>query len=59
MEQELKSMSFIAACRTFFGILPNQQLSEFAKEVKALTDKDRTDLIEMFKTVGIDATKTN
>lgn len=54
----METMSFIAACRKFFGTKPGQSLQEFAAEVRALTDKDKTDLIEMFKTVNIDATKT-
>lgn len=54
----MKQVTFIVACREFFGLLPGQTLAEFSKEIKALTVKDRTDLIEMFRTVGLDATKT-
>lgn len=55
---DLKQMTFISACREFFGKLPHQTLQEFAAEVRMLTMEDRAELIEMFKTVGIDATKT-
>lgn len=54
-----KHVTFVMACREFFGLLPNQTLQEFVAEVRALTQKDRADLIEMFATVGFDATKTN
>lgn len=54
---DLKHCTFMMACREFFGA-NGKTLQEFAAEVRALTPKDRADLIEMFKTVGYDATKT-
>jgi len=54
----MKHVTFVMACREFFGLLPNETLQEFVAEVRALTQKDKTDMIEMFKTVGLDATKT-
>lgn len=54
---DLKSMTFVAACNSHFGRKPGQSLAEFAAELKALPDKDRAELIEMFKTIGIDAAK--
>lgn len=56
---ELKPMSFIAACRTFFGLKPNESLQEFVKEIKDLAEKDKADLTEMFRSVGIDSTRVN
>jgi len=53
----LQHMTFIAACKTFFGLLPGETLQEFVSEIKALTPNDKLELIELFKTVGIDATK--
>ena len=58
MENELKHMTFISACNSFFGRKPGQTLQEFNAEIKCLTEQDRKDLIEMFRTVGYDATKT-
>lgn len=55
----MEIMSFAVACSKFFGKLPNQSSLDFIKEIKALTPGDKADLIEMFKTVGIDATKTS
>jgi hypothetical protein len=55
---EIKTMTFIMACRTFFGTKPGQTLQDFAAEVRALTAEDRAEFIRMFYTVGIDATKT-
>lgn len=55
----MEQMTFISACRKFFGIKDGQTLQQFASEIKELTAQDKLDLIEMFKTVGIDATKTS
>ena len=55
----MREMTFIAACRSFFGPKDGQSLLEFAKEVKELTPKDRADMVEMFKAVDIDATKSS
>lgn len=58
MPETLKNCTFIMACREFFGMLPGQTLQEFAKEIRELPTKDKADMIEMFKSVGYDATKT-
>ena len=55
---ELKNCTFIMACREFFGMLPGQTLQEFAKEVRELTTDEKKYFIELFRTVGYDATKT-
>lgn len=57
--EELKHTTFIAAMRTFFGMMPGQTLQQFAAEVRELTAKDREDFIGMLRTVGFDATKTS
>lgn len=49
---ELKSMGFMAACKHYFGLKPGQGLSDFMKEVKELTPKDREDLKALFPSVG-------
>lgn len=54
----MQSMTFVQACKAFFGLKPGQSLMEFAQEIRALTSKDKDDLVAMFKTVDIDATKT-
>ncbi len=54
---DLKSMTFVMACNNFFGRKQGQSLQEFNAELKALTEKDRKDMIQMFMAVGIDATK--
>jgi hypothetical protein len=48
----MKQLKFVAACKDYFGFLPNQSLGEFLAEVKQLTDKDRSDLKIMFLSVG-------
>ena len=50
---DLKSMTFVMACNSFFGRKQGQTLQDFNTELKALQPKDRADLTEMFKTVGI------
>lgn len=55
---ELKNCTFMMACREFFGLKHGQTLAEFASEIRALTPVDKADLIDMFRTVGYDATKT-
>lgn len=54
----MKSLSFVAACKDFFGFKPNQTLSEFMAEIKQLTVEDRADLTKEFKRVGYDITAT-
>ena len=45
-------MGFASACLKYFGKKGNQTNTEFMIEIKALSDKDKADLTEMFKTVG-------
>lgn len=54
---DLKHVTFIMACREFFGLLPGQTLQDFAKEIRALSEAERANFIEMFRSVGFDATK--
>jgi hypothetical protein len=54
----MKHVTFIMACREFFGIKTGQTLQDFAAEVRSLTQEDKAYFIELFKTVGYDATKT-
>lgn len=58
-EENLKQMTFVQACRSFFGMLPNETLQEFVAELKALTPEDKAELIVLFRNVGIDATKVS
>lgn len=37
----LKSMTFVAAMKDFFGYRPNTTAIDFMKEIRALDDKDR------------------
>lgn len=45
-------LAFVVACSKFFGRLPNQPLTEFNKELQALTPADREELKEMLKLAG-------
>ena len=52
----MKKMSFLMACKDFFGLKDGQTLTEFGQEVKKLTDADRNDLISEFAKVGYEIT---
>ena len=41
---ELKKMSFMAACRDFFGLKEGQTAMDFGKELKELTEADRSEI---------------
>jgi len=49
----MSTKSFTAACREFFGFKPGQTLAGFAEELRALTPKDKADIYEGFKAIGI------
>lgn len=38
------AMKFTVAAKKFFGLKPDETLFDFAKEVKALTQEDKTEL---------------
>lgn len=44
VENAVKEMKFVTACRDFFGHLPGQGLGQFAEEVKKLTPADRQEI---------------
>jgi len=46
----MKEMSFIPACKDFFGMKHGQSLGDFMKECKELTDADRAEI-----TAGLEA----
>ena len=48
-----ETMVFITRCRKFFGLHEGQKLSEFADEVKQLTEQDKVELVEMFNEAGM------
>jgi hypothetical protein len=44
-------MSFVIACRNYFGIKERQTLLEFSEELKQLTKKDREELAPLLSQV--------
>ena len=54
---ETSKMSFIVACKKFFGMKIGQSLTDFANEIKAISDKEKAELTHEFQTVGIEITK--
>ena len=45
MSTQNTTISFVSACVRFFGKLPGQTNLDVGKEVKALTPKDRADML--------------
>lgn len=41
---ETKRMTFMAACRDFFGLKDGQSAMDFGKELKQLTEADRAEI---------------
>jgi hypothetical protein len=41
-----KKMTFMAACKDYFGLHPGQTGLQFGQEIKALTEQDRKELRE-------------
>ena len=54
---ENQPVTFVVACKQFFGLLPGQTLQQFAAELRQLTPGDKAELITLFAGIGIDATK--
>lgn len=50
----MKSMTFIAACKEYFGLRPGTTSTDFMKEVKALEPADREYFKKEFLKVGYD-----
>lgn len=46
-------MGFVSRCKVFFGFREGQNLSEFSKEVKELSDKDKLELVDLFNKAGM------
>lgn len=49
---EPKKLTFMAACRDFFGLQHGQTAMDFGKELKQLTDKDRAEIKEGLTQLG-------
>jgi hypothetical protein len=41
---EMKKLTFMAACRDFFGVREGQTAVDFGKELKQLTEADRAEI---------------
>lgn len=41
---DTKRMTFMAACKDFFGLKHGQTALDFGKEIKALTDADKAEI---------------
>jgi hypothetical protein len=41
---EMKKLTFMAACRDFFGVREGQTAMDFGKELKQLTEADRAEI---------------
>lgn len=50
----MRKVSFMVACKEYFGMKPEQKLGEFMMEIRQLTDADRTELSALFPSVGFE-----
>lgn len=41
---EMKKLTFMAACKDYFGLKPGQTSLEFGKEIKELSQADREEI---------------
>lgn len=48
----MENVTFVVACKKFFGFRPGMVLADFAAELKALTPADVADLKAEFPKVG-------
>lgn len=48
----MKKLTFVAAMKDYFGLLPNETNTDFMAEIKALTPEDRAQFTAMLATVG-------
>lgn len=48
-----EKMSFLKRMRDFFGMKSGQTLTDFQAELKALTSKDKEDLVNYFNQAGM------
>lgn len=49
-----KTISFIAACKRFFGMQPGQTLTQFGEELRQLTDADRAEMLpQLAEALGV------
>ena len=47
-----KKMSFMSACRDFFGLHPGETALQFGQEIKQLTTEDRAEIKEGLEKLG-------
>lgn len=48
----MKKLTFVAAMKDYFGLLPNETNTGFVAEIKALTPEDRAYFTTLLSTVG-------
>lgn len=51
-EQQVLEMSLVSACKHYFGMKPDQTLSDFSAEFKALTEADKAEIKEYLTKEG-------
>lgn len=48
----MKEMTFMAACKEFFGLKPGQTSLDFGREIKELTTEDRHEIAKGLEAHG-------
>jgi hypothetical protein len=49
---EMKKLTFMAACRDFFGVKEGQTAMDFGKELKQLNEADRAEIKAGLEKIG-------
>ena len=52
MEENKPAITFMAAARKYFGLLPGENIAEFNSEIKKLEPEDRTEIVEGMRKLG-------
>lgn len=50
----MEQLSFVAACKRFFGFKDGQSISEFGRELKDLTHAEKLEIAQGMRAAGID-----
>ena len=53
MENQETAQGFAIRAKQFFGLKPDQKMSEFVGELKALTPEDRAEIAACLNAIGL------
>lgn len=59
MQTQPKKLTFLQACKDFFGLRDGQTAMQFAQEIKALTETDRSEIRAGLEQNGYEIVQSN